>query len=88
MDITEVKVYPVLDNDKLKAYASVVFDDCFVIRDLRVISGTTGLFVAMPSRKRKDGSFRDTAHPLNMETRELIEKSILDQYEQRIANRA
>lgn len=88
MDITEVKVYPVLDNDKLKAYASVVFDDCFVIRDLRVISGTTGLFVAMPSRKRKDGSFRDTAHPLNMETRELIEKSILDQYELRIANRA
>ena len=88
MNITEVKVYPVIDNDKLKAYASVVFDDCFVIRDLRVISGTTGLFVAMPSRKRKDGSFRDTAHPLNMETREKIERSILDQYELRIANRA
>ena len=88
MNITEVKVYPVLDNDKLKAYASVVFDDCFVIRDLRVISGTTGLFVAMPSRKRKDGSFRDTAHPLNMETREKIERSILDQYELKIANRA
>ncbi|OPZ59437.1 MAG: putative septation protein SpoVG [Deltaproteobacteria bacterium ADurb.Bin510] len=88
MNITEVKVYPVIDNDKLKAYASVVFDDCFVIRDLRVISGTTGLFVAMPSRKRKDGSFRDTAHPLNMETREKIERSILDQYELKIANRA
>jgi len=81
-------VYPVIDNDKLKAYASVVFDDCFVIRDLRVISGTTGLFIAMPSRKRKDGSFRDTAHPLNMETREKIERSILDQYELKIANRA
>ena len=88
MNITEVKVYPVIDNDKLKAYASVVFDDCFVIRDLRVISGTTGLFIAMPSRKRKDGSFRDTAHPLNMETREKIERSILDQYELKIANRA
>jgi stage V sporulation protein G len=81
-----VKVFPVKDNDKLKAYASIVFDDCFVIRDLRVISGTMGLFVAMPSRKRKDGSFRDTAHPLNMETRDKIEKSILESYKVRIAN--
>jgi stage V sporulation protein G len=88
MEITEVKVFPVKDNDKLKAYASIVFDDCFVIRDLRVISGTTGLFVAMPSRKRKDGTFRDTAHPLNMETRDLIEKSILESYKQKIANEA
>ncbi|HNR51672.1 MAG: putative septation protein SpoVG [Deltaproteobacteria bacterium ADurb.BinA179] len=88
MEITEVKVYPVKDNDKLKAYASVVFDDCFVIRDLRVIHGTTGLFVAMPSRKRKDGTFRDTAHPLNMETRDKIEKSILDIYQQKIATDA
>jgi len=86
MEITEVKVFPVKDNDKLKAYASIVFDDCFVIRDLRVISGTTGLFVAMPSRKRKDGSFRDTAHPLNMETRDKIGKSILESYKQKIAN--
>ncbi len=86
MEITEVKVFPVKDNDKLTAYASIVFDDCFVIRDLRVISGTTGLFVAMPSRKRKDGSFRDTAHPLNMETRDKIEKSILESYKQKIAN--
>ncbi len=86
MEITEIKVFPVKDNDKLKAYASIVFDDCFVIRDLRVISGTTGLFVAMPSRKRKDGTFRDTAHPLNMETRDKIEKSILESYKQKIAN--
>jgi stage V sporulation protein G len=86
MEITEVKVFPVKDNEKLKAYASIVFDDCFVIRDLRVISGTTGLFVAMPSRKRKDGTFRDTAHPLNMETRDKIEKSILESYKQKIAN--
>jgi stage V sporulation protein G len=86
MEITEVKVFPVKDNDKLKAYASIVFDDCFVIRDLRVISGTMGLFVAMPSRKRKDGSFRDTAHPLNMETRDMIEKSILESYKLKIAN--
>ncbi|MEA2102483.1 MAG: septation regulator SpoVG [Thermodesulfobacteriota bacterium] len=85
MDITEVKVFPVRDNEKLKAYASVVFDDCFVVRDLRVINGAAGLFVAMPSRKRKDGSFKDTAHPLNMETRGKIEQSILDMYEQKLA---
>ncbi len=53
MEITEVKVFPVKDNDKLKAYASIVFDDCFVIRDLRVISGTMGLFVAMPSSRSR-----------------------------------
>lgn len=84
MEITEVKVFPVQNNDKLKAYASVVFDNCFVVRDLRVIHGTTGLFVAMPSRKRKDGTFRDTAHPLNMEMRNMIEQSILHEYEDRV----
>jgi len=84
MEITEVKVFPVQNNDKLKAYASVVFDNCFVVRDLRVIHGTTGLFVAMPSRKRKDGTFRDTAHPLNMEMRNMIEQSILHEYEDKV----
>jgi stage V sporulation protein G len=84
MEITEVKVFPVQNNDKLKAYASVVFDNCFVVRDLRVIHGTSGLFVAMPSRKRKDGTFRDTAHPLNMEMRNMIERSILDVYEEKV----
>lgn len=84
MEITEVKVFPVENNDKLKAYASVVFDNCFVVRDLRIIHGTTGLFVAMPSRKRKDGTFRDTAHPLNMEMRTMIEQSILHEYEDQV----
>jgi stage V sporulation protein G len=86
MEITEVKVFPVQNNDKLKAYASVVFDNCFVVRDLRVIHGATGLFVAMPSRKRKDGTFRDTAHPLNMEMRDMIEKTILNEYEVRLTD--
>ncbi|MCD6281059.1 MAG: septation protein SpoVG [Deltaproteobacteria bacterium] len=84
MEITEVKVFPVRNNEKLKAYASVVFDDCFVVRDLRIINGNSGLFVAMPSRKRKDGSFRDTAHPLNVETRAKIEKTVLELYRQKI----
>ena len=79
MEITEVKVFPV-HEDKLKAYITIVLDDCFVVRDLKVISGTTGLFVAMPSKRRKDGVFKDIAHPLNQATRAAMEKRILDAY--------
>ncbi len=79
MEITEVKIFPV-DEEKLKAYVSIVIDNCFVVRDLKVISGTTGLFVAMPSKRRKDGTFKDVAHPLNQETREKVEKLILEAY--------
>lgn len=79
MKITEVKVFPV-DEEKLKAYAMIVFDQCFVVRDLKVISGTSGFFVAMPSKKRKDGTFKDVAHPLNRETRKEIEKAVIDEY--------
>lgn len=81
MQITEVKVYPVFDNEKLKGYATIIFDDCFVVRDLKVIQGTNGMFVAMPSKKTKDGSYRDTAHPLNNETRDMIEMAVLGEYE-------
>jgi len=79
MDITEVRVFPV-DEDKLKAYVTITIDNCFVVRDLKIIDGTKGLFVAMPSKKRKDGSFKDTAHPLNNETRDLIESKVLTEY--------
>jgi stage V sporulation protein G len=83
MDITEVRVFPV-NEDKLKAYATITFDNCFVVRDLKVIQGNNGLFVAMPSKKRKDGTFKDTAHPLNTETREMIEAKVLDEYRQEL----
>ncbi len=79
MDITEVKVFPV-DEEKLKAYITIVLDNCFVVRDLKIISGTAGLFVAMPSKRRKDGTFKDIAHPLNQGTRADMEKKILDAY--------
>ena len=79
MEITEVRVFPV-DEDKLKAYVTITIDSCFVVRDLKIIDGTKGLFVAMPSKKRKDGSFKDTAHPLNNETRDLIESKVLEEY--------
>jgi stage V sporulation protein G len=79
MDITEIKVFPV-NEDKLKAYITIVLDNCFVVRDLKIISGNGGLFVAMPSKRRKDGVFKDIAHPLNQGTRTVMEKKILDAY--------
>ena len=87
MLITEVKVFPV-DEEKLKAYITIVLDSCFVVRDLKIISGTGGLFVAMPSKRRKDGSFKDIAHPLNQETREKMEKFILNAYLASLKNEA
>ena len=80
MKITEVKVFPV-SEERLKAYVSITLDGAFVVRDLKVIQGHTGLFVAMPSKKRKDGQFRDIAHPLNQETRDMIETAVFDAYE-------
>ncbi len=86
MDITEVRVFPVTNEERLKAYATITIDHSFLIRDLRVINGNTGLFVAMPSRKMKDGTFKDIAHPLNSETRQMIESKVLAAYERELAN--
>jgi stage V sporulation protein G len=80
MEITEVKVFPAKENGRLKAYATVVFDNSFIIRDLKIIEGHKGLFVSMPSRKRKDGTFRDIVHPLNSETRKKIEDRVVEEY--------
>ena len=85
MEITDVQIF-LTQEDKLKAYASIVLDDCFVVRDLKVILGLSGLFVAMPAKKRKDGSFRDIAHPLNQEMRERLERRVLEAYEAAISS--
>ena len=84
MEITEVRVFPV-NEERLKAYVTITLDNCFVVRDLKVINGNTGLFVAMPAKRRKDGTFKDIAHPLNSETREKMEKVILAEYEKELA---
>ena len=81
MEITEVKVYPV-NEEKLKAYVTVTFGDCFVVRDLKIIKGNNRLFVAMPSRRMKDGTFRDVVHPSNSEMRQKLEKTIFENYEE------
>ena len=80
MKITEVKVFPSQKSDKLKAYATVVFENAFIVRDLKVIEGKKGLFVSMPSRRRKDGTFRDIVHPLNSDMRKNIEEAIILEY--------
>lgn len=81
MEITEVKVFPAREaGSRLKAYATLVFDACFIIRDLKIIEGDKGLFVSMPSRRRKDGTFRDIVHPLNAETRQKIEARVIEEY--------
>ncbi|MFO0596147.1 MAG: septation regulator SpoVG [Myxococcaceae bacterium] len=80
MNITDVKVF-LVDEDKLRAYVTITLDRCFVVRDLKVIQGSTGLFVAMPAKKKKDGTYKDIAHPLNAEMRSVLEARVLAEYE-------
>ena len=84
MEITEVRVFPV-DEEKLKAFVSIIIDDCFVVSDIKIINGNNGLFISMPSKKRKNGTFRDIAHPLNNETRKMIEDKVLARYKEVLA---
>ena len=85
MEITEVRVFPV-EEDKLKAFVSIIIDDCFVVSDIKIINGNNGLFISMPSKKRKNGTFRDIAHPLNNETRRKIEDRVLARYKEVLAH--
>jgi len=79
MEITEIRISLRNDN-KLKAFASITLDNRFVIRGLKIIEGAKGVFVAMPSRKRPDGTFQDIAHPINNETRDWMEKQVIAAY--------
>jgi len=79
MEITEVRVFPV-HEEKLKAFVSIVFDHCFMVNDLKVIQGKDSLFLSMPSRRKKNGEYKDVAHPLNNETRRRLEERVLGEY--------
>jgi stage V sporulation protein G len=88
LKITEVRISP-SKGGKVRAFVSIVFDDCFIVNDLRILEGREGqLFVTMPVRKTRNGQMRDTAHPLNMETRQMIEDEVLREYEEALNNRA
>ena len=80
MEITEIRI-SVRNDNKLKAFASITLDNMLVIRGLKVIEGAKGLFVAMPSRKRPDGTFQDIAHPINIEARAWLEGQVIKAYE-------
>lgn len=82
MTITDVRIRKIAAEGKMKAIVSVTFDNEFVVHDIKVIEGQNGLFIAMPSRKTPDGEFKDIAHPINTDTREKIQNSILKAYEE------
>lgn len=83
MEITEIRI-TLRDDEKLRGFASITLDDCFVIRGLKIIEGATGMFVAMPNRRRKDGTFQDIAHPINAATREMMESRIIAAYKEEL----
>ncbi len=81
MQITSVNVKKIEKEDsRMKGIASVLIDDCFAVRDIRIIEGNDGLFIAMPSRKNNDGDYHDIAHPINSETRKMFEDAIFEAY--------
>ena len=83
MKITDIRIRIVKkDDSKLKAVASVTFDDCFVVHDIKVLDGTEGYFIAMPSRKTNDGEYKDIAHPINKEVRDELVSAILKAFEE------
>ena len=81
MQITDVRIRKVAKEGKMKAVVSITIDNEFVVHDIKVIEGEKGLFIAMPSRKAADGEYRDIAHPINSDTRNMIQTLILERYE-------
>ncbi len=81
MEITDVRL-KVIDKNKMKAVASVTFDSAFVVHDIKIIEGSDGLFIAMPSYKAKYGEYRDIAHPINVDTRAMLQDAILKKYDE------
>lgn len=78
MEVTDVRLRHVHSEGRMRAIASITFDDEFVVHDIRVIDGNNGLFVAMPSKRTPDGEFRDIAHPINSQTRAKIQEAVLE----------
>ncbi|MFH1726397.1 MAG: SpoVG family protein [Elusimicrobiota bacterium] len=83
MEITEIRVH-LRDEEKLKAFVTVTFDSCFVVRNMKIIEGNKGLILCMPSRKLPNGNYKDVAHPITMEFRKFLEEKIMAAYEEEI----
>ena len=80
MNITDIRIRKVSGEGKLKAYVTVTFDNAFVVHNVKVIQGENGVFIAMPSRRTKNGEYKDVAHPINTEFRAVLQDKILDEY--------
>jgi stage V sporulation protein G len=87
-NITDIRITKIEGDEKLRAFAAIVIEDCFLVGDLRVVEGEEGYFISMPSKRKRDGSFKDIAYPLNNETREAIERQVLLAYEKATGIRA
>ena len=87
MQITEVRIRMIDTESKMRAVASVTFDGCFVVHDIKIIDGQEGPFVAMPSRKIGDGEFRDVAHPIQQFMRDMIREAVFKAYDDAIRER-
>jgi stage V sporulation protein G len=81
MEVTDIRIKQVSTEGKLKAYVTVTFDDCFVVHNLKIISGKAGTFIAMPSRRTKTGEYKDIAHPINTAFRQSIQTRIIEEYD-------
>ena len=81
MEITDIRIRKVETEGKLKAYVTVTFDDCFVVHNVKIIEGDNGAFIAMPSRKTKNGEYKDVAHPINTDFRNMLQDRIIDSYD-------
>ncbi|MDR3123102.1 MAG: septation regulator SpoVG [Treponema sp.] len=81
MEITDIRVRKVTGEGKLKAYVTVTFDDCFVVHNVKIIEGKSGVFIAMPSRKTRAGDYKDVAHPINPDFRAELQRRILERYD-------
>ncbi|QEN07756.1 septation regulator SpoVG [Oceanispirochaeta crateris] len=80
MEITDIRIRKVNADGKLKAYVTVTFDESFVVHNVKIIEGDSGVFIAMPSRKTKNGVYKDVAHPINTDFRTILQDRILDEY--------
>ena len=81
MEITDIRIRKVTGEEKLKAYVTVTFDDCFVVHNVKIIEGRSGVFIAMPSRKTRTGEYKDVAHPIHPEFRAELQRKILEKYD-------
>ena len=81
MEVTEVRIRKVEDEGKLRAYVTITFDNCFVVHNVKIIEGKSGLFIAMPSRRTANGEYKDVAHPISLEFRNSLQNKILSEYE-------